>query len=104
MGYYQIEIDNESIPKTAFVLPFGQYEFLRMPFGLSNAPREFQRIMNEKLSDLNFVKVFVDDILIYSKTPETHLKHVDIVLSRLSEEGISINYEKSSFMKKRSNI
>ncbi|KAF9761135.1 Transposon Tf2-9 polyprotein [Nosema granulosis] len=99
MGYYQIEIDKESVAKTAFVLPFGQYEFFRMPFGLSNASREFQRIMNEKLSDLNFVKVFVDDILIYSQTPEEHLEHINAVLSRLSNEGISINFEKSSFMK-----
>ncbi|KAF9762014.1 Retrovirus-related Pol polyprotein from transposon [Nosema granulosis] len=99
MGYCQIEIDKESISKTAFVLPFGQYEFLRMPFGLSNAPREFQRIMNEKLSNLNFVKVFVDDILIFSKSPEEHVEHIETVLSTLNREGVSINFEKSSFMK-----
>ncbi|KAF9761644.1 Transposon Tf2-9 polyprotein [Nosema granulosis] len=74
-------------------------EFLRMPFGLSNAPREFQRLMNGKLSDLNFVKVFVDDILIYSKTPEEHSLHIEKVLQRLHTEGISINFDKSSFMK-----
>ncbi|KAF9760626.1 Retrovirus-related Pol polyprotein from transposon [Nosema granulosis] len=100
MGYYQIQVDEQSIAKTAFVLPFGQYEFLRMPFGLSNAPREFQRIMNEKLADLNFVKVFVDDILIYSRSAEEHANHIEQVLKRLHNEGISINFDKSSFMKR----
>lgn len=68
MGYYQIPVKEEEKYKTAFVLLFGQYEFQRMPFGLSNAPREFQRIMTDIFFDLKFVKVFVDDILIFSRT------------------------------------
>ncbi|MGL4850979.1 MAG: pol polyprotein, partial [Clostridium sp.] len=97
MGYYQIEIEEQDKYKTSFVLPFGQYEFNRMPFGLSNAPREFQRIMTEKLKDFDFVKIFVDDILIFSKTLKDHTEHVEKVLKRLLEEGISVNYAKSSF-------
>ncbi|KAF9761847.1 Transposon Ty3-G Gag-Pol polyprotein [Nosema granulosis] len=100
MGYYQIEIAEKDRYKTAFVLPFGHYEFKRMPFGLCNAPREFQKIMTNKLKEFNFVKIFLDDILIFSKTAEEHENHIEKVLKKLHEEGISVNYEKSSFMNK----
>lgn len=63
LGYYQFRMDEESIDKTAFVTPFGQYEFLRMPFGLCNAPREFQCGMNQILGHLPYVTIFLDDIL-----------------------------------------
>ncbi|KAF9756168.1 Transposon Tf2-6 polyprotein, partial [Nosema granulosis] len=97
MGYYQIEVDPKEQHKTAFVLPFGQYEFARMPFGLCNAPRVFQKVMSDKLKDMPFVKIFVDDILIFSKSKEEHEKHLKKVLERLRDEGISVNFTKSSF-------
>ncbi|KAF9760652.1 Transposon Tf2-9 polyprotein [Nosema granulosis] len=99
MGYYQIPMAEESIEKTAFVTPFGHYEFLRMPFGLSNAPRVFQQVMTSKLKQFPFAKVFVDDILIFSPCYESHKTHVIQVLQHLLNEGISINFEKSSFLK-----
>ncbi|KAF9760579.1 Retrovirus-related Pol polyprotein from transposon 17.6 [Nosema granulosis] len=89
----------DSIEKTAFVTPFGHYEYLRMPFGLSNAPRVFQQAMANKLQQYPFAKVFVDDILIFSKTYEEHKQHVVTVIKHLLKEGISINSEKSSFLK-----
>ncbi|KAF9758242.1 Transposon Tf2-6 polyprotein, partial [Nosema granulosis] len=99
MGYYQIPMAEESIHKTAFVTPFGHYEFLRMPFGLSNAPRIFQQVMTSKLQKFPFAKVFVDDILIFSKSYEEHKRHVIEVISHLHKEGISVNFDKSSFLK-----
>ncbi|KAF9760655.1 Transposon Tf2-9 polyprotein [Nosema granulosis] len=100
MGYYQIPIAEEDTHKTSFVLPFGQYEFLRMPFGLTNAPREFQRVMTTIFQDMPFVKVFVDDILIFSENQKEHERHVIDVLRRCLERGISINMQKSTFLLK----
>ncbi|KAG0441967.1 Polyprotein P3 [Dictyocoela muelleri] len=73
------------------------YVFLRMPFGLSNAPRTFQNVMMDMFSDLNFVKIYIDDILIHSKTLYEHFLHVKAVLYILHNNGASINFEKSSF-------
>ena len=77
IGYWQVELDEESIPLTAFTVgPLGFYECLRMPFGLTNAPATFQRLMESCLGDLhlNWCIIYLDDIIVYSKTPEEHIK------------------------------
>ncbi len=96
-GYYQIKIKPTDTHKTAFILPNGQYEFLRMPFGLSNAPRTFQRSMQSLLNGLQFVKIFLDDILIFSPNQETHRLHLEKVFNCLVKANVKINYSKSSF-------
>ncbi|KAG0418505.1 Retrovirus-related Pol polyprotein from transposon gypsy [Dictyocoela roeselum] len=72
-----------------------------MPFGLSNAPRTFQRAMNNLLGHLEFVKIFIDDVLIHSENSETHGSHLKQVLEILKENNVSINFEKSRFFKKQ---
>ncbi|KAG0437535.1 Retrovirus-related Pol polyprotein from transposon 17.6 [Dictyocoela muelleri] len=99
MGYHQIPMHKDSIKFTSFIILNEQYEYLRMPFGLTNAPRTFQRIIQRLLSEFNFVKVYLDDILIHSKNKEDHSKHVLKVCERLKQEGLTINLEKSDFMK-----
>ncbi len=98
-GYYQVLMDPESIPYTSFVLPFGQFEFLRMPFGLANAPRTFQRSMLKLFGQLAYVKIYIDDILFASRTLQEHRDHVQTVTNILLDEGISINIEKSNILK-----
>lgn len=73
-GYYQIEVEEADKPKTAFVCPFGFYEFNRMPQGVTNAPSTFQRIMEKCMAGLNLkeVLVFLDDIIVFSKDLEEH--------------------------------
>ena len=92
---------NEKCRKyTAVSINNEQYKFNRLPFGLKNAPMVFQRVMNDLLSNLNFVKVYLDDVIIFSTTVEKHYKHIKTVIERLHQQGISINFEKSTFFKK----
>lgn len=79
-GYYQIGIKFDSIDKTAFITEDGHYEFCRMPFGLSNGPSVFQRIMNRVLGNLRFDNVYLDDLLIISETIEQNLVTLETVL------------------------
>lgn len=98
-GYWQIKVAEEDIPKTAFSpgSPFGMYECLRMPFGLCNAPATFQRLMEDILADLEFVHVYIDDILVASKSEEEHVEHLRIVLGKLKEAGLTLSPTKCKF-------
>ena len=72
-GYYHVRLTIDSIPKTAFTSPFGKYEYVKVPFGLAQAPAYFQELMTGVLKDLPFAMAYLDDIIIYSSTPEEHL-------------------------------
>jgi len=84
-GYYQLKIKEEDIQKAAFRMRYGHYEFLVMPFGLTNAPAAFMDMMNRTFREFvdRCVVVFIDDILIYSKSREEREEHLSIVLSML---------------------
>ncbi|EOX93842.1 Uncharacterized protein TCM_002794 [Theobroma cacao] len=98
-GYHQLRIRNEDIPKTAFRTRYGHYEFLVMSFGLTNAPAAFMDLMNRVFKPYldKFVVVFIDDILIYSKSREEHEQHLKIVLQILREHRLYAKFSKCEF-------
>ena len=101
-GYWQIEIEPEDQHKTSFVCEFGQFEFIRMPFGLTNAPATFQRFMNYIFRKaLNvYVLVYLDDIIVFSKTIEEHVLHLEKVFETLTNSGLRLKLTKCHFAKK----
>ena len=103
-GYWQMKMNKYSIEKTAFSTPDGHYEFLRLPFGLKNAPAEFSRLMYMVLGQLPYVEIYLDDITIHSKSFEDHIVHVKDVLRRLKEAGLKINAEKCKWFAAEINI
>ena len=89
-GYYHIALGKDSRAKAAFVMPFGKYEFLMVPFGLTQAPTYFQLLMNKVLEGLDFVMAYLDDTIIFSKSEEEHLLHLEEVFHQLREAGLKM--------------
>lgn len=98
-GYHQIAMDPESIPLTAFVTPTGLYEYVRLPFGLKNAPSAFQQIMDKVFRDLipRVVEVYLDDIIVFGDSEEEFLRNLDTVLTRLSTNRLTAKVSKCKF-------
>lgn len=101
-GFYQIQMNESDIPKTAFSTDLGHYEYLRMPFGLKNAPATFQRVMNNILRGLQNETCFVylDDVIIFSTSLQEHLLKLKKVFTRLREYKFKIQLDKSEFLRK----
>ena len=99
-GYHHIRLTTDSIPKTAFTSPFGKYEYIKVPFGLAQAPTYFQELMTGVLKDLPFAMAYLDDIIIYSSTPEEHLQHIKTVFKKLSHAKLSMKLSKCHFFTK----
>ena len=100
-GYWQIEMDPATREKSAFTTHCGLFEFLRMPFGLCNSPATFQRLMQTILAGLEWKScyVYIDDILVFSKTWEEHLAHLQEVFDRLHKAGLTLKPIKCSFLR-----
>ncbi|GJS18866.1 putative reverse transcriptase domain-containing protein [Tanacetum coccineum] len=98
-GYHQLRVHEDDIPKTAFRTRYGHFEFTVMPFGLTNAPAVFMDLMNRVCRPYldKFVIVFIDDILIYSKTREEHVEHLRLVLELLKREKLYAKFSKCEF-------
>lgn len=99
-GYWQFPVHRDSIAKTAFSTNDGHYEFLRLPFGLRNAPAQLSRVMRQIFSGVKFVEVYFDDMTIHSNSIEEHFDHIKFVFSKLREYNLKINASKGEWFKK----
>ena len=100
-GYYHIGLTRESRAKSAIVVPMGKWQFKRTPFGLSQAPAYFQLLIDKVLMGCSsFAMGYLDDIIIFSKTKEEHLQHLEEIFVRLRKFGLKMKHEKCSFFKK----
>ena len=99
-GYWQVELDEKSIPYTAFTVgPLEFYECVRMPFGLTNAPATFQRLMETCLGDphLQWCIIYLDDVIVFAKSLEEHLDHLEAVFEKLAKAGLKLKPTKCEF-------
>lgn len=101
-GFHQIEVQSKDICKTAFTVENGHFEFVRMPFGLKNAPSTFQRVMDNVLHDLQgrICLVYMDDIIIYSTSLQEHIENLSAVFKKLRQANFKIQLDKSEFLHK----
>ena len=103
-GYWQVEVEERDKPKTAFTVgPLGFFECNRLPFGLTNSPATFQRLMQKIMGDLHLRSclIYLDDIIIFSKTVQEHFSRLEEVLIRLKEAGLKLKPSKCLFLHKR---
>lgn len=100
-GYWQVPVAEKDQAKTAFITPMGLFDFCRMPFGLSNAPATFQRLMERCLGDMNFeaILIYLDDIIVFAPTKEEHLHRLEQVLLRLEQFGLKLKPRKCHLLK-----
>ena len=103
-GYHHIPLDKSSIPKTAFNSPFRKYEYVKVLFRLTQAPAYFQELMTSILKDFPFAIAYLDDIIIFSKTPQEHLSHTCMVFEKLKSANFSMKKSKCSFFLKGNTI
>ena len=98
-GYHQLKIREQDIPKTAFTMRYGLYEYTVMSFGLTNAPAYFMNMMNKVFMEFldKFVVVFIDDILVFSKNKQEHEVHLRLVLEKLREHQLYAKFSKCEF-------
>ena len=99
-GYHHIPLDKSSIPKTAFNSPFSKFEYVKVPFRRAQAPAYFQQLMTGIFKDFPFAIAYLDDIIIFSKTPQEHLSHILMVFEKLKSANLSIKKSKCSFFLK----
>lgn len=100
-GFYQVEMNPQDIPKTAFNVEHGHFEFMRMPMGLKNAPSTFQRVMDNVLRDLQntICLVYLDDIIVFSTSLQEHIINLEKVFKRLRDSNFKIQMDKSEFLR-----
>ena len=99
-GYQHIPLDKPSILKMAFNSLFRKYKYVKVPFGLAQAPAYFQELMTGILKDFNFVIAYLDDTIIFSKTPQEHLSHIRKVFEKLRSAKLSMKMSKCNFFSK----
>ena len=98
MGYYTIRVEETSQKILTLILPWGKYQYLRLPMGLANSPDIFQEKMSSLMADLEFARTYLDDLLCLTKSSfEDHLIKLEIILERLQKAGLKINAPKSTF-------
>jgi transposase InsO family protein len=100
-GYLQVPVAAADVAKTAIITPFGLFEFVRMPFGLRNAGMTFQRLMDNIFFDLPFAFVYLDDVLVASRSAADHRRHLREVLQCLQDNNLVVNAEKCVFGQER---
>ena len=101
-GYQHISLDQDAIKKTAFITPFGKYEYMKVPLGLARAPAYFQNLINRVLNGLHFTLAYLDDVIIFSETEEQHLKHIQSYSLGLSKQiwssrKVNVPFSRKSF-------
>ena len=104
LSYHHIALDKGAIKKTAFVTPFGKYEYMKVPFGLAQAPAYFQNLMNRVLNGVHFILAYLDNVIIFSETEEQHLKRIEIMLTRLKQTNLKLKKSKCVIFKKRASL
>ena len=99
-GYHHIPLDKPSILKMAFNSPFRKYKYIKVPFGLAQAPAYYQELMTGILKDFSFAIAYLDDIIIFNKTPQEHLSHIRQVFEKPRSAKLSMKMSKCSFFSK----